>query len=251
MSRMPIAAIAFDLGNTLVEYYDRADFSPILSEAVCNAYAVLAEFASAPLEEAQAIAVAENHEQPDGQVRPLFERLERIFQLAPDIPVTVREGAVAAFMRPIFRCARRYDDTIPVLRALRARGYRLAVVSNTPCGSPAPLWREELRRLEIFDAVDASIFCVDIGWRKPAARIFQRALEVLQVPAEECLFVGDEPEWDVLGARNAGLPAVLIDRNQKHLSHQGARIEDLRQLDLLLNREARTGAGQGNPRSAV
>jgi putative hydrolase of the HAD superfamily len=232
---MRIAAIAFDLGNTLVEYFDRADFPPILAEAVRSAHSVLSEFASAPLEEAQAIAVAENHEQPDGQVRPLSERLDRIFRLGPDTPFNTRERAIVAFMEPIFRCARRYDDSIPVLHTLRRRGYRLAVISNTPFGSPAQLWREELRRLGIADAVDASIFCVDVGWRKPAARIFQHALELLQVQAEECLFVGDDPQWDVQGARNSGLPAVLIDRHRKYPSHEGIRIEHLYQLEPLLD----------------
>jgi putative hydrolase of the HAD superfamily len=241
VATIQITAIAFDLGNTLVEYYDRADFPPILTEAIHNAHAVLAEFASEPLEKAQATAVEENYERPDGKVRPLSERLEKIFRLAPDTPVSAREQAIVAFMRPIFRCARRYDDSIPVLHALRERGYRLAVISNTACGSPAHLWREELRRLGIADAVDASIFCVDVGWRKPAARIFKRALELLQVRPGECLFVGDEPHWDVLGARNAGLPAVLIDRNRKYPSHAGIRIEDLYQLEPLLNGAGSSG----------
>jgi putative hydrolase of the HAD superfamily len=92
----------------------------------------------------------------------------------------------------------------------------LAVVSNTPWGSPSELWRKELERLGIENAVDTSIFCVDVGWRKPAPIIFKRVLETLNVKAEECLFIGDERVWDVEGARTAGMPAVLIDPMNRH-----------------------------------
>jgi hypothetical protein len=65
---MRIQAIAFDLGNTLVEYYQQEGFPPILSDSIRNTYTVLANFASEQLEDAQIIALEENKEQPDGKV---------------------------------------------------------------------------------------------------------------------------------------------------------------------------------------
>jgi len=62
------------------------------------------------------------------------------------------------------------------------------------------------------ELVNADVFCRDVGWRKPAKQIFQFALEKLQTSPKECIFVGDDPNWDVAGARDAGMKAILIDR---------------------------------------
>jgi len=45
------------------------------------------------------------------------------------------------------------------------------------------------------------------------------ALERMQTSPAECVFVGDEPSWDIAGATKAGTDAVLIDRTGKHAGH--------------------------------
>jgi len=54
--------------------------------------------------------------------------------------------------------------------------------------------------------------CKDIGRRKPASEIFGFALEKLQARPQHCIFVGDDPRWDLPGQRAVGIEAVLIDR---------------------------------------
>ena len=71
-------------------------------------------------------------------------------------------------------------------------------------------WHEELRRHGLRDKVDAVVFCVDVGWRKPHRAPFDRALELLGIQADQVVFVGDHPEWDVLGARKVGLRPMLL-----------------------------------------
>jgi hypothetical protein len=61
---MKIRAVAFDLGNTLVEYYEREAFPSILSESIRNAYDVLSSFGAIPLERAQTIALTETLSNP-------------------------------------------------------------------------------------------------------------------------------------------------------------------------------------------
>lgn len=76
-------------------------------------------------------------------------------------------------------------------------------MSNTPWGSPAASWKEELARHGLLDQVD-------VGWRKPHPAPFQRALTHLEVPASEAIFVGDDPRWDVLGTESVGLHPLLL-----------------------------------------
>lgn len=224
---MRIRAIAFDLGNTLVEYYQREDFVEVLADSIRGAHAALSRFAATSLEEAQARALDENTESLDGKVRSLQERLHRVFGLPTALPEGVRDAANRAFLDPIFNRARKYHDSDATLQRLRRQGYKLAIVSNTPWGSPSPLWREELRRHGLESSVDVSVFCVEVGWRKPAPAIFDRVLHALQVSAAECLFIGDEPVWDIEGAGRVGMPAVLIDRTNRHSSHEGRRVQNL------------------------
>lgn len=134
------------------------------------------------------------------------------------------------FTRPIFACGRCYEDTLPALQQLRAEGIKTALVSNTPWGSPGALWRQELSRLGLSGWLNAVVFCTDMGWRKPAGPIFERALELLGAEPQDCLFVGDDPRWDLAGARAVGIEAVLIDRRGGTVSVEEATIHNLAEL---------------------
>jgi putative hydrolase of the HAD superfamily len=59
--------------------------------------------------------------------------------------------------------------------------------------------------------VDQVVFCVEAGKRKPDPLIFEYALRKLGVSPSEAWFIGDDPVWDVLGAKNAGIQPVLFD----------------------------------------
>jgi putative hydrolase of the HAD superfamily len=115
-----------------------------------------------------------------------------------------------AFMRPIFDLARPHPQTPIVWECLRRRGIKTAIVSNTPWGSPSSVWRTKLARHGLLERVDAVVFCVDVGWRKPHRAPFDRALALLDVAPMDAVFVGDDPRWDVAGAKNAGVRPVLL-----------------------------------------
>jgi putative hydrolase of the HAD superfamily len=133
-------------------------------------------------------------------------------------------------MKPIFALARRYEDVLPVLRELGSRGFRKAIISNTPWGCPANLWREEIKRLDLDGQIDLAVLCRDVGWRKPARQIFDYTLDRLQVDAKDCVFVGDDPRWDLVGPRAVGMEAVLIDRRGVMQDTEEVPIRDLHEL---------------------
>lgn len=134
------------------------------------------------------------------------------------------------FTRPIFACGRCYGDALPALQQLRVEGVKTALVSNTPWGSPGALWREELSRLGLSGWLDVVVFCTDVGWRKPASPIFERALELLGADPQDCLFVGDDPRWDLAGARAVGIPAILLDRRGGTAGVEEGSIQNLHEL---------------------
>ena len=221
--------ILFDLGNTLAAYYRPEQFLPILRVAIADLLAELRKrgLARVSFEDAFSIAEAENVEATDFRFTPMAERLGRIFRLPPDADPASSDALCEIFLRPIFAVGRLYDDTIPTLRRLRADGYPLAIVSNSPWGSPPDRWRVELQRLRLAQCVDEIVFCGDVGWRKPAPEIFRFAASALNRRPNDCIFVGDDLQWDIGGSEAVGMRAVLLDRAQRHQNHPGERFEDL------------------------
>jgi putative hydrolase of the HAD superfamily len=206
-------AVLFDLGNTLVRYYTREEFPSVLRGAVSGVRDLLDDLGllHVPPATMSERVKSETRDGTETRVKPLEGRLCRIFELADPSPELL-DRLCRRFLEPIFALSVRFDDALPVLEALRARGLRLGIVSNTPWGSPAAPWREEVARHGLADRVDAVVFCRDTGWRKPAPPVFELALDRLGVSAGDCLFVGDDPRWDIVGPESLGMPAALIDR---------------------------------------
>jgi putative hydrolase of the HAD superfamily len=99
-----------------------------------------------------------------------------------------------------------HDDSLPTVRALRARGDRVALVSN--CGHDTRLL---LDRLDLEAEFDALLLSFEVGSRKPEAAIYRAALDALQVEASDSLFVDDQTEY-CDGARALGIDTRLISR---------------------------------------
>ena len=120
-----------------------------------------------------------------------------------------------------------YEDALPALADLRARGLKIGLVSNGA------------RDLEEFAAhhaleVDAMVGSRAHGRIKPDPSIFAAALAALEVAAGEAAMVGDSFEDDVEGARSLGMRAILLDR-------EGLRPDEPDRIDTLLALPAALG----------
>jgi HAD superfamily hydrolase (TIGR01509 family) len=93
-----------------------------------------------------------------------------------------------------------------VLEALRGRGFRLAVVSNSN-GSVADI----LQAVGLAEYLDAIMDSGRLGVEKPDPKIFEAAAAAVDVRPEEAVHVGDLYSIDVAGARAAGCRAILLD----------------------------------------
>ena len=98
------------------------------------------------------------------------------------------------------------SSTHALLEALRARGLKLGLVSNT--ASPHRLIQPVLEQQGLIERLDAIVLSSEVGKRKPHPAIFERALDELGVQAEEAIFVGDRVEADVFGASRVGMTTV-------------------------------------------
>ena len=207
--------VLFDLGGTLAYYYEMSEFPQRLQECVNGVRDYLSREGMLVVsqEEISRKVREEDHEEKDYRIRPLEERLYRIFKLdAVSLTQELTMNMCRCFMKPIFARGHCYEDTIPALTELRSKGFGIGVVSNSSWGSPAILWREEIDRLALSQIIDGTVFCRDVGWRKPAKQIFEFALRKFDAKPQDCVFVGDNPQWDLMGAEAVGIAAILIDR---------------------------------------
>jgi putative hydrolase of the HAD superfamily len=101
-----------------------------------------------------------------------------------------------------------YDDVPDVLRALRDAGLRLGLISN----SHRPLESFE-EHFELNGLISVRISSSEHGFLKPHPSIFQAALDRMGVTADQALMVGDSLTHDILGARQVGMRAVLLARD--------------------------------------
>jgi len=100
-----------------------------------------------------------------------------------------------------------FDDVVPALEALAARGLKLGVISN---------WDERLRPLLHALGLDRYLQVIvvscEVGLSKPEGAVFQRAAAALSLPPANILHVGDSLEMDQRGARAAGFQAAWLRR---------------------------------------
>ncbi len=100
-----------------------------------------------------------------------------------------------------------YPDAVPTLERLKAGGYKLGLISNAP-----PDTLKAIEALGLPKYLPTIVVSGMVGFSKPNPEIFRIALRQSDSVASEAMHVGDLYEADVIGARNAGIRGVLIDR---------------------------------------
>lgn len=120
-----------------------------------------------------------------------------------------------------------YPDSLAALQRLAARWPLVSLTNGNA----------DLQRIGIHTLFAYQVCARDSGVAKPDRRIFQAAADLLGLPPDQILHVGDDPLMDVVGAREAGLHSAWINRDgQVWPSELGPAPElDLRDLTSLVN----------------
>jgi len=100
------------------------------------------------------------------------------------------------------------DDAKDVLAALKHRGYKVGVLSNTMW--TAAHHTEVFARDDLDDYIDAAVYTSEIPVAKPHAEAFRMILDALGLAAEESVYVGDRLWDDIAGAQQVGMRAIWI-----------------------------------------
>ena len=135
--------------------------------------------------------------------------LDHIFEdLGIDVGSARHAEALAAYLRGWDQHTVADPQAAPTLSALRARGIKVGVLSNTLW----PRWHHEavFARDGLLPLIDGAVYSSEIPSSKPHGSAFGEVLEALGVPASAAVFVGDRPWDDIHGAQSAGMRAIFI-----------------------------------------
>ncbi|MBI4236702.1 MAG: HAD family hydrolase [Chloroflexi bacterium] len=210
MSR--IRAVFLDFYNTVARFDPPREQTQVracaalgltVSEAaVRRAYPVADDFLS---REGERLPLAQRS--PEEQA-DLWSRYEQTLLARAGIQVD-KETAARAFrlVREDRQGLALFEDVLPALQVLQARGYRMGLLSNMD---------DDLDRivgeLGLGGYLDFTVTSRQVGAAKPHPPLFLEALRRVSARPEEAVHVGDQYHGDVMGARGVGIRPVLLDR---------------------------------------
>jgi putative hydrolase of the HAD superfamily len=206
--------IAFDLGDTLVEY----EGLPLSWEAhYPDALAKLADF----------LRIAPTAEQVTQACAALRQYNTRINPRTHEVPFSIildelllrfghgaaveEIGAATAFFHVFRQRLRCFPDVRTTLEGLRDGGTKIAVFTDVPYGMPRELVLDDVRQTSLTDLFDVFITSRDIGWRKPSPVTLKAIAERLSCEADAMTYVGNERK-DIDAALAFGCRSILLDR---------------------------------------
>ena len=137
-------------------------------------------------------------------------RIWDLFDVAPsEMPEAEADEVFAVYREAYERNWELFPDVVDTLEALR--GFRLGVITNG--GSVHQ--RQKLEGVGVLDRFAAVVASEDEGVAKPDPGIFRVACQAVGAPPSACLHVGDRLKVDAIGASQAGLKGVWLDRHDE------------------------------------
>ena len=229
-----IETIFFDLYGTLAGF--RPDRYEIQSEA-CSRFGieltregVLRGYALADVFMSEQNAVKPVRMMDNDERDLFFGEYERRVLRGCGFDASVEQAmAIWRAVRQVPYGMARYDDVLPAMDLLKQQGLTLGLISNM--NTPAA---ELVEDMGLTPYLDFAVTSGEVGVEKPHAPIFEEALRRSGSEPGNTIHVGDQLTSDVVGAMNAGIGPVLIDRDRNHMGYTGCpRIETLMELPSL------------------
>ena len=170
---------------------------------------------------------------PEIQIEKVFLALFQDRGVRADLALAVRTGE--HFRKCSLDYIRLYDGAEALLKALRANGRRVWLLSN----AQRIFTMYELRSLGLEQYFDAIYLSSDYGVKKPDRRFFELLLDQQGIRPEGAVMIGNDGACDIRGAQAVGLATVYIRSNispQEPLPHADHVLEemDLAQVQKIL-----------------
>jgi len=190
-----LKAILFDLDNTLINFLQfKIDTAKAASRAMIRS----------------GLDVPENelygkifsvYDEKGIEYQKTFHDVIKPYGLEINKAEKIQQAAILAYLQKKFEVLKPYPNVVPTLEKLRAKGMRLGIVTDAPRNKA---W-QRLILTGLQDEFDFVVTHDDTQAMKPHPTPFYVALKKLEILPGACLFVGDNPERDIKGAKEVGM----------------------------------------------
>lgn len=201
-----IRAVLFDWGGTLTTFH---------SIDMLDAWQVAAHVLAPERADEVAAALLETEREIWARTATTMRsattaEVLRTASAAVGLPIddVLHDEAVSAYLDHWSPTSKARPDARPVLHALRERGLRTGLLSNTHW--PRHRHEDWLARDGLLELLDVRIYTSDLEHVKPHPAAFGVALDAVGVTAAEAVFVGDRPYDDIHGAQQVGMRGVWL-----------------------------------------
>jgi putative hydrolase of the HAD superfamily len=127
----------------------------------------------------------------------------------------------------------RADKEAPTILQDLRRAHKLGLVTNF---AHPPTIHRLLDKFHLRQFFNEIVISGEVGWVKPSPTIFQLALSTLELKAEECVFVGDDVEADIKGAKGLDMKTILLSEKDLDCLDADAVIHHLGELPSIIDK---------------
>jgi len=211
-----IKGIIFDMGGTLLQFV--GDVHRLKTKRTANVAHFFhkkrikldAEAFATAIIEAQKQAQESAHQSlEEYQMRDVIVKALQAIE-APKRAEGLVAGAVRAYFEPSEAMHEQIPGAIEVVKALYAQGIKLALLSNAPDDA---LVQRLINRYGLRPYFSPVFSSAGLGWAKPNPQAFLFIAKRWGLNPQEIVVVGDTPQTDILGAKNAGMHSIFVPRN--------------------------------------
>ncbi|MEW6026331.1 MAG: HAD family hydrolase [Planctomycetota bacterium] len=199
-----IKAVVFDLGNTLIEFGPRQikHFNEALERTLAGMFGACDRARLAEIRDHQMAAPYRNGLKENDRKNITIELIRNLYDIQPseeqvDTLLTVRYNT-------FLEVVELPNNVLPLLNDL-SKCYRLALVSNYPCGKSI---RDALGKIGLEGRFETIVVSGEVGYVKPHPLPFETMLKRLDLAPKQCIYVGDTWLDDIQGAKRIGMQAI-------------------------------------------
>jgi len=234
MSKRYFKGIGFDLGDTLIEYENvPLNWKDLYATALVDVMKQCkVENTKENLQKAKDILLIYNtRENPRTREVTAEKIFTEILTAWGVYQSNYLQRSIKTFFSFFQMRARVFKDSIPTLQFLKQKAIKIGVFTDVPYGMGTDFVKKDVSEIKKY--IDVLLSSVDIGYRKPEKKVFQTISKHLNIEKRCMIYVGNE-EKDIVGANNAGIFSVLLDRHKTTKSFgENLKISSLHELKRL------------------
>lgn len=151
----------------------------------------------------------------------------KAFQIAPNEAVAARDRFKEVRRSSPFM----YEETMDVLQTLKEKGFRLLMLTN---GAPSLQLEKLTMTPQIVPFFEHIVISGNVGIGKPSKTIFEHALRLVDLTADEVVMVGDNISTDILGATKMNMDSIWIDLGDDKVEQEAKPTYKIKRLNEML-----------------